>query len=514
MQSVSNAFAERAQAAMRKLKWRAFMSFERNFDASIDFFTIGTSLIGGTDIIKGEGDVVQEWDKYDYQEVTDRIVMMQVTRSYDPVSSVSLAMADVVLENHDDYLTPGRGSAIADYILPYRPMKLYMGFNEEVIPQFTGITEKMPVINDKAKLAIFHGIGFLYSLFNRPLDESVMLENVSTDSALDTLLQLAGLTSNQYNLDTGFNLIAFVYFPKGTKLKDAITELMVAEMGRVYMDELGVIQFKNRQNYATSPVYVFEKFKNIVDFKTKKQDDIYNVVEIKAKVREVQANQKFWELQKAIKIEAGTTVEIWADFDDPVTACDDPNYIVGATTSLFSVNTKEDGTGDVSAVDVTLDSGTLFAQSFKMVFDNAGSVSYYITAVELFATPAKVVKEIYVREEDAASIAKYDERVLTIENDFFNTEDIASSKAQILLADYATFGEVYEMEVKGTFALQLNDPISVEIDGKYDIYVIRKIQNTMQNGKFTQLLTIQKKVFDNYFTIGESLVGGDDKIAP
>lgn len=106
MQTTSLAFRGHASADVRPLSWQCLMSFRKDFDSNIDFFTIGVSTIGSTDIIKGVGDVIQEWDKYDYEDFSDRLISMEWVRDQDSVSSVSLAMADIVLDNHDGLFIP------------------------------------------------------------------------------------------------------------------------------------------------------------------------------------------------------------------------------------------------------------------------------------------------------------------------------------------------------------------------------------------------------------------------
>lgn len=512
MQTVTSDFSTRAQGYMRKLVTRALMSFPRAYESSVSFFTIGVSTIGGADIIKGSGDVVAEWDKYQYDDYSYRIKSIEVTRQEEMVNSTTLAQADFVLENHDNYFTPNRGSTIQDFILPYRPVKLYGGFGAEAIPQFTGLTEKMPTIDEKNKLASFHAIDFMYSLFNRPLDQAVMYQNKRTDEILADLLVQFEISPTQYSFDLGFNIINFAFFDKGSKFGDAVKELMEAEMGRFYMDEQGVIRFKNRQNYSTSPVWFFNET-NIIDIQTSKQDDIINVVTIKANVREVQAQQKYWELQSATRIPANGSVDIWADFNDPVTTIDDPEYVTSATTSLYTTNTAEDGSGTQISADISV-SGTLFAKSYLMTFTNDNDFDVYVTSVELYATPALVVKQIYVRYQDDASVAKYDERVLDIANDYINNEGDASSKAQIILDDYSGYANQFELTVKGNPALQIGDVVNVSVWGSAANYVIIKIVNRWEAGKFTQRLTVRKKVFRTFFTIGVSTIGGSDVIAP
>ena len=513
MQTTTAEFTERANKPMRKLTHRALMSFPRVYDPSVTFFTIGVSTIGGADIIKGSGDVVAEWDKYQYDEYSYRIKSIEVTRQEENFNSTSLAQADIVMNNHDNYFTPNRGSIIDEFILPYRPLKLFGGFGNEAIPQFVGLTEKMPTVDEKSKSVSFHAIDFMYSLFNRPLDQAVMYQDMRTDEILAALLVDFGIAPTQYSFDMGYNIIAFAFFDKGSKFGDVVKELMEAEMGRFYMDEIGVIRFKNRQSYSATPVWFFNET-NIIDIQTSKQDDIINVVEVKANVREVQALQKFWELQSAVEIPANSTIQLWADFEDPVVSCDDPDYITAATTSLYATNTAEDGSGSSISSGVSLSGSTLFSKSLLMEFTNTNSFSIFITVLELFARPAKVVKQIYIREEDSTSVAKFDERVLTIENDYISNEGDAYSKAKIILDDESTYENTYILNVKGNPALQIGDAINVSVWGHAAVYVIKKIVNRWEAGRFSQQLTVKKKTFRTYFTIGVSTVGGVDVIAP
>jgi len=510
MQLTSQQFEDRANAALARESWRALMSMTKSYLPDVEFFTIGVSVIGGSDIIKGEGNVIQESDKYQYDDYSYRIHAIEVTRQEEPINSVAVAMADIELDNHDDYFTPNGGSIIEDFILPYRPVKLYMGFGDEDVQLIAGITEKMPTVDEKTKRVKFHIVDFMYSLMNRPLDESLMLINVRTDEAYEALMDLVGILPTQCSFDTGYNIIGFVYFPKGMKFGDAVKKLMEAEIGRAYLDETGQHVFKNRQNYSDTPVWHFDK-SNVIDIRTRTQDDIINVVEIKSDVREVQANQKFWELQAATLIPAGGSVDIWADFEDPIVEADDPEYITTATTSLFATNTSEDGSGDPVPTDVSLSSSSVFAQSMKMTFTNDNAFGVYITALELFARPAKVVKKIYVREQDDASVAKYDERVLTIENDFISNESDAYSKARIILNDEAEYGGINEIVVKGNPAIQLGDAVACTIPGFVGTYVVTKIVNKLLQ---PQILTLKKKIVQTYFTIGVSTIGGEDVIAP
>lgn len=514
MQTTTSAFDDRANTKdLRPISWAARVAFDKIFTDDVDFFTIGESEIGGADVIKGEGDVVQEWDKYTYADYSDRIVSFEITKTEETPSSLSLAIADVVMENHDKFFNPDSGSAIDAYILPWRPWRLYAGFGRENLPLFVGLNDSMPTYDTSARTASFHCVDFLTTILNRQIDQAVILQDVFTDEVLDYVFQLVGLLPTQYVLDYGYNLIKFAYIESGTKLGDLVRQLMEAEMGRLYMDELGIIRFKNRQNYSDTPVMTFDR-SNVIDYTPSTQTDIINTVNVTSDVREVQANQKYWELAQPVQINPGESVDVWANFQDPVTGVDTPVYVEPDATSLFSANTQEDGSGDVYT-DIDLDSHSRFATSYLMTFTNSGSQTAYLRVIELWATPAKVIKTIDITQSDATSVAKYDEQSpQPIQNNFIQDETTANSIALVMIEDYKEYGSIVTLQVRSNPALQIGDAIDVDLDGIEGTYVITKTYNRYLGSKADQTLTARKVDIRHYFTIEVSDIQGTDEIAP
>lgn len=519
MRSVSDQFTNYAQGDMIPIKWAVFMSFDKTFDDDISFFEIGTSLIGGGDFIKGEGDVVQEWDKYVYQDYSDRVLNFEVTKEVLPFASLVLSIATITFSNHDDFFSTGSGSSIDGNILPFRPIRIYGGYGneptDEVIPIFTGLTYKMPEIDDIGKTVKFTCIDFLFSLLDRPLQESALYVDYSTDEILTALFALAGITSVQLDFDQGLVTIPYAYFKKDMKLGDAIKKVLAVEYGRMYMNEYGVIQFKNRQNYDNSDVYRFNCYDNVTNIQSLRDESIINVVEINSTNYELQPNQKYYESISPITIPASGSATVWIEFETPITAADDPVYVTNATTSSFTVNTASDGSGSANSTDVTLDTSDVFADRMKLVFDNANASDLYITSLIIYATPVIATEDIYVRETDDNSISKYDERVLKIDTDFYSDMTEAESRALVIINDWSEYGAVKEIAVKGNFALQIDDQIELNDFDRIDNYKIIKITDkVLENANYEQILTIRKFTPVDYFTIGVSLIGGTDQISP
>lgn len=521
MQDTSSRYQQLQASDVRPIAAKVFIAFDREFDTDATFFTINSSIIGGNDFIPGNGDVVQEWDRYLYTDYSSRLLAVEWERENDPIWSVSSAMADIVFDNHDDFFNPNGSSSIAAYIKPSRPIRILAGFENEMVPQFVGITEGMPVLNDKDKTATFHAVDFMFALYKRPLLESETYINYTASELMREAFILAGIDSAQLDFDDGNVIVSFATFYKGDNLGDIIKKLMQVETGRLFMDENGVISFRKRSNVQTSFVDYLTSYNDIKEIKTRNEDNLINVVEIDGgQVREVQPLQAYWELPydfllnaTAIKVPASGSVDIWAEFNELVTSVDAPVAVATADTSYYTINTQPDGSGSVST-SVTLTSTSFFGDTYKMTFTNASSNDLYISALVLFATPAVVVDNIYVREVDETSIDDSEEKVLKINNEFFQASDVAQSRALIILEDWASTDGIYEMEIRSNFALQLDDLIRVNDFNRVNDYTIIRIVSKITAKGCIQILRLQSYTRREYFTINQSRIGGTDEIAP
>jgi len=494
--------------SMQELSWKVLVSFDRDFDAGIDFFTIGSSSIEGTDMLPGTNNVIQEWDKYLYEDFSDRVISIKWEKELDPVSSIVSATADITLNNYDDALSEGF------YVYTSRPVKIFFGYNGEVLPQFVGVTKGNPVIDDDLKTVQYHCTDFMAVLLDKQINTIVGSQDVRTDEALATVFEEAGLLSTQYEFDIGFNIVPFFYGEKGLKLRSIASKLMVAEQGRLFMDEEGMLRFHNRQHYDPAIVQTFNAYDSIVESVRPQHSDIVNVVTGEIKIRDVQPNQLIYQSSEVVEVPAGGTVDVWAGFADPTVAVDTPVYIDSASTSSFTVNTQPDGLGSADPSSVTIDSSTLFSDSYLIVFENTASSPRYITDLKVFGESARVVSSSDIREEDAASILQFEEQIEDISSDFFRSVDEAQSKASVLIADYADNIDAATIRVKGNPALQLGDVISVDIFGRYGTYMIVKIANQVKDSEYVQRLRIKSFSPVSYFSIEGSQIGGTDQLAP
>lgn len=518
MQAVSPQFNQLADGDIRPLNWGASISFTKEFDDDVTFFTLDQSVLNGVDILAPSDDnPIQAWDFYEYTDFTERLNYLSVERSLEFPYSVVSAIADFQLNNYDKYFTPNSSSPISSYILPKRPVRLFQGFANTSLPQFVGLTEGMPEIDRIAGTATFTAMDFLTWIYDMPIRNTIAMQNVTTDEVLANIFEQFGLAPSQYDLATGRNRIPFLFFEREQQTAgDIIRPLMQAEMGMLWLDEQGIIRFRPRLEQPDTPVYIFDH-DNIISLETSEDDQIINHVIINTDVREVQEYQTVYSKTASDTtlhvVPTGGTYTFQANLSDPCLTIEDPDFGENAGVSWFTA-ALPDGTPVTTGVSVS--STELKTNTFDIVFSNSNGFAVNINQLSLWGRPGKKISvepTIYdVYDED--SVAKYEEKILTIDNNFIQSTSQADSLAETLLDEYKGFNDIITIEVKGNPAIQLSDIIEVDYDEFSGEYRLISTYGKTQEGKYTQVFKARKYTPRHWFTLDQSTLNGTDVLAP
>lgn len=518
MQTVPDTFHDIAQNGIRPHKWGLWISFDKQFDDSIEFGEWDSSLWDGGDIWKPSDDnPLQEWDYYVYEDYSDRVIDMEWSREIEFPYSVQAAMADFTVNNYDNLFSPDQGSPIDQYILPKRPLRMFAGFrNSAVLQQFVGVTEKMPELDSVNKKAAFHALDFLSEMFTMPLTQTVAMANVTTDEVLDALFQQFGLTSSQYTLAQGRNRIPFLFFERGMNAGEAFRQLMQAEMGNLWIDEQGIIRFEQRLLPVEDVVMEFND-SNVEEISTSSDSEIINTVRIHSIIRDVQEFQPVYMKSNNSSstgffvVPAGDTAVMEVNLQDPCLSIVSPT--LGESTSVSWFTAKDAVNNPVSS-DVSVASTELKQNTYVITFQNDNAFSVEIDALELWGEPAKEVDRIDYEAYDEDSVTAYGEELLEIDNNMFGSESNCESFALTILDAYKDFASVIEMSVKGDPSLQLGDIVDVNTRDVQGTFKVIKITNTMRDGRAQQILKARKYTPRNWAFWDESLWDGGDLWAP
>lgn len=510
MQSVSSTFLDLANGQVRPITYGVRVAWQREIDDSTTFFVLDQSILDGTDVLKPDNDdPLQSWAFYKYIPMTQRVTSFEYSREISFPYSVTAAIADFTLDNHDGAFNTGSGSYLANWMLPSRPVRLNAGLGSDSLQQFVGLTEDMPEIDDSTKEVRFHAVDFLSRIFELKTPSIVSMQDVTTDQVLDVLFQAAGLSPSEYSLAKGSNKIAFVYYEAGTTIGDIVKSLMEAEMGNLFMDEAGIIRFTPRVVLGQHSIWEFDD-NSIVSIKSLDANNIINSVIIKASIRAVQVKQPIWTLADVSSddyvIPANSTKSVFITLSDPTISVTTPTAGLSTTDSYFIA---QDLSG-VTVGSVTIDSTALFVDTYLITFRNSNAFDVRVFESTIWGEPAKVVDTINYSKKDTDSIAKYEERVFEIDNDFIQSIDACDTLALTILHTYSEKDGDLQIEVKGNPALQLNDIVTVDRPSFAGTYQVTKIDVKIIGGKYEQILNISRYTPTPWFQLDVSVLDGPD----
>lgn len=492
-EAIWTAFDNMTTAPTRVLKHSLQISWKRAENTSA-FAVVGTSVVNGVHIVQGLSNVLTSLDAYEYFDNTARLVTLTYDRILqEPLGGISQAIMDIELDNTDDKFTPNQNSTIGTAILPKRPIHAQVGFliqsQNKTIPVFKGLTLQ-PKQDETRRLVRFSCVDLVGYLYSMPMDSELYTAKRSDEIIQDILVTL-GFGSSQYVLDTGLNTIGYAWFDKTETAGERIRKVCEAEEAIFYADETGILRFENRNHYAVAPynadVWDIDN-EDIIAWEADESTPIYNNVTVKAKPRDVQATGVVW--SDAIEEQvtgSGGTLEIWANFDDPVTEITNPVATTDYTAFTGAGGTGSNITGDqVVVVEV-------FATAVKITLTNNNASTAYYNFLQLRGKEATVVGDITATDTDTASIDKYDKQNLVVENDFIQTRTFATTLAGSLIDKYKEPSYKVVLTVQGIPQIQLRDYVRVErLDGALTNYRVMRIQGYLQNGYFSQKLYLRE----------------------
>lgn len=522
MQTTTGAFTAEARDSTRRISHDVLASWKKESTLGNRTFTIGVSTIGGTDIIGINPGAIGSPGNYRYFDESDYVTRLAWERGLNmPIGGLSQAQAEVYLSNTSGRFTPrymGGSSELFTAEPIHAPLIINAGFElsgvDTTIPQFAGVISEQPEITVRDKTYSVKAADYTEFFQNRFLDEEVMFTGLRTDEVLETLSGSLGMSTAQYEYDTGINIIPFGLFDSGTRYADIFRDLVEAENGHYYQDEEGIFRFENRQHWDSSPhtsIQAIISTGQVIDAEAPNDDHIINVVEIRAELREKRSAEEVYNLSEgsSIAVPANSSVDQFFEFDDPVLALTAPT--VGGAQSYYVANSASDGSGSDKSSSITFTNLGTFARSVKYQISNSSSGIVYVTELVLSGRVARHTSDLYYRAQDDSSVTAYQERLLSIDNPYIQNSDWAESYAAMVLRDFAETENLQKITIRALPQLQLGDLISWQ--GRY--WRIFDIKSTLEpTVGFIQQLTLLQRTITPYFRIGISTIGGSDLIAP
>lgn len=445
--------------------------------ARYDTFPYGGTVYGTTTTTANLWALEIDWTGvgYDGSNEADRMVDLSITRGRgyllnangDGFQRVQPGRATITLDNHDKRYDPyNTASPLHGYILPGKNVRIRVknGTAGTLVSVFTGQIDDIQPISGREQVRIT-AVDKLENLNNILVQHDQIETSVRVDDTVAAILADAGEVT--VNIDQMADIIPYWWMDKVTATY-AIGELEDLVLGAFFVSAEGVPSFYSRLRLNEPQVLDIASGDVLREVVVNQPwETVRNQVEMYVNPRVQQNPATLFALQDEILVAAAATAEIWSSYTYNNETVPALSVALTNPSSDYKVYSGSGGTGSDVTTDCPL-TFTPFAESAKIEITNNSGDDAYIYVVNVVGNPLTSPNPIYIRDEDATSIATYGRRKVVIDSKWSQNVNDAIDRVDILLMDFADARKnlVVRMEARPDvqFSLDLFDRVAVVID--------------------------------------------------
>jgi len=352
------------------------------------------------------------------------------------------------------------------------------------IPVFAGVLDDIKYVDElHIKLVLADGMFLLDTDFSTAIQED---SNVAT--AIEAILDAVSYPFT-YDLESDSDIIP-VFWGEGNA-KTEIERLVQSSLGFFFIAADGKPTFQDR-HISESGATEIDGSDIVRDpaikmpWETKKNKIIIQVHPVSKT-----ADSTVWSLPESIAVEAGGSVEIWAEY---VNSNGDKIPASSVTVDSFTANSASDGSGTDKASDFTV-TLTAFAKTGKLEIDNAGAGTSYLTGCVLKGTAIEQQDPVTTRKENSDSRKRLFSLDLAWQQSLNVGIDLAAYLLKSLEDPLLNPAIQIENDPTTQFGFELGDLIELTITDKYITEIIFRIGGI--DGEWTQ--RDGQKVLSTYY---------------
>jgi hypothetical protein len=399
-------------------------------------------------------------------ELTDpdypMVLYARTERGWDEeLAQASAGIAELTCDNYYGDFNPENngGQYYGDLVLG-KWLTVYEMYKGVKYPHFTGkITKILPNDDPNDPTAYILAADGMDDISQTQIS-TVLRQDTDVGELADDALDACAWAAGKRDIDTGVDTLEFGWFHKRGGL-EAFRDLELTEKGRFFIKRNGDARFENRHYRITGDGLVsqatFDNTAIRIQYEWSKRL-LYNDIQVTGRRYTAGGVQLFsgydmatiesalvWSAHTgdaaAPYIPQGTTVTLWAEFNQPLSSYD---TLVKGTH--WNANESPDKTGTDLSDNITI-TVTQYGQALKLAIENTGSMGAYI--VEPDSPPDSAEdktlliygvlfgsENVTVIEEDTDSQDDYGKRSLSIDAPFKSRPNDVLAYAQWLLARY------------------------------------------------------------------------------
>ncbi|HYE68653.1 MAG TPA: hypothetical protein VEA58_08575, partial [Anaerovoracaceae bacterium] len=403
---------------------------------------------------------------------------------------------DVEMDNTDERFTPDNSlSPISAYLKPRVKIRVSIIAGGYTHRMFTGYIKNIHP-DARTRICSLECFDNQVKVYNKRAN-GIVYEDFRTDQLMAELAELAGLSSDEYDLDIGDQIVNYGYF-QDRNVWPIMGEIAVAERGRVFFDRHGKLVFWNRtrlHNRKPEITLTLNDWITDIDYSVA-EHEIKNAVIVKAAPRFSAGIQVVWSSGNAEFLDAYSDTLVYIppkyhqqaflELEDPITT-----LITPIPYTDYTANSAQNGTGDDLTNSVSIHEIINYGDAIFVNVRNDSTQGAFLTLFQIRADPAKVLKWIKVTAIDQASVDNYGRQEFELENNFITSEDAATVIADEELERRREAINLFRVNIIGIPHLLTGDVVSLEYRaGEFRDFLVETMDWTFDDGGFKQRLTL------------------------
>ena len=281
----------------------------------------------------------------------------------------------------------------------------------------------------------------LYEIGDRDVPMLPAVTNTTVYAMFETLFTALGLSSLEYEIDISLNqAISIGWYPKG-KVIDALQSLAIAGNCNVMASRYGTIRVRNNFKTGNAVATWTDSNQIITAGNPQRFLDTYNAVKVNYKLPYLKAESSLLKVESLTVPQGGLTLDEITFTTTPVAAVTQVK-LTGATN--VAVSTMEYG-----------------AHAISIALTNTGAAES--VTLEVLGQAVDMISTTYTAE-DAALIALWGRREISIDNDLIQTKNVAQLYAISLLQYMKDPSNNFSLNIRGDPSLEVNDIIQIDDD--------------------------------------------------
>lgn len=278
-QNVSDNFIKTLKQPQKRTEFVVKIGWSKEIREDAGFFVLDLSKLDNN-FLKGSEDIITLFDTFKYSNESKFVKNFSISRKISQYAwGVISANAKITLNNKTGRFLPN-SSEIGTNFKAGRPVKIFVGYNGEMVCVFTGFIgrPKINIVSSTVELEAFDAMSY----FETQEIQQSYFENQKIKDILKEVLIGRGFSEKQFRIDDSLNRVYPFLLTSEKTMGELFKEVAQNENALIYADENGILNFLQSEKLAKNKVSSWNfSYSNMTDLEIA-DSKIINSVKVKS----------------------------------------------------------------------------------------------------------------------------------------------------------------------------------------------------------------------------------------